>query len=261
MELGAQMFTVHDYTKDLKSFEESLKRIAEIGYTCVQVSGTCDYNPKWLKDKLEKYGLKCVITHTAPDKLINATEYVIEDHNVFDCKYIGLGGMPAIWNPDYTIDQALDSFKKDFLEPAKKIKDGGKYFMYHNHDYEFVKLQDGRTLYDAIIEDIPDDTLGFTVDTYWVQCGGVDPVSLIRKLKGRCPVIHLKDFMPLRHDPDKNRQRMAACGDGNLDFKAILDASKEAGVEYALVEQDNCFGEDPFQCLERSYKYLKSIGY
>ena len=72
MELGAQMYTVHDYTKDLKSFEESLKRIAEIGYTCVQVSGTCDYNPKWLKDKLEKYGLKCIITHTAPDKLINA---------------------------------------------------------------------------------------------------------------------------------------------------------------------------------------------
>ena len=183
MELGAQMFTVHDYTKDLKSFEESLKRIAEIGYTCVQVSGTCDYNPKWLKDKLEKYGLKCVITHTAPDKLINATEYVIEDHNVFDCKYIGLGGMPAIWNPDYTIHQALDSFKKDFLEPAKKIKDGGKYFMYHNHDYEFVKLQDGRTLYDAMIEDVPADVVEKEKEILSVQARNEGkPENIIEKM-------------------------------------------------------------------------------
>ncbi len=260
MELGAQLFTVHDYCKNLKDFDESLKKIADIGYTCVQVSGTCDFNAHWLKDKLDKYGLKCVITHTAADKIINATEYVVEDHSVFDCKYIGLGGLPAIWNPDYTIDQALDSFKEDFITPAKKIKDAGKYFMYHNHDYEFVKMQDGRTLYDALIEDVPADILGFTVDTYWVQCGGVDPASLIRRLKGRCPVVHFKDFMPLRHDPDGMRQRHAACGDGNLDFKEIIKACEEAGVEYVMVEQDNCYGEDPFICLERSYKYLKSLG-
>ena len=165
MQIGAQLYTAHQRTQTLEDFANTLERVAQIGYRSVQVSGTCDYNPKWLKDKLEKYGLKCIITHTAPDKLINATEYVIEDHNVFDCKYIGLGGMPAIWNPDYTIDQALVDFKIVFLEPAKKIKDGGKYFIYHNHDNEFVKLQDGRTHYDAMIEDVPADTLGFTVDT------------------------------------------------------------------------------------------------
>ncbi len=54
---------------------------------------------------------------------------------------------------------------------------------------------------------------------------------------------------------------ICVCGDGNPDFYEILQACKYAGVEYALVEQDNCFGEDPFVCLERSYKYLKSIGF
>lgn len=259
MELGAQMFTVRDFTKDLKSFEESLKRIAEIGYTCVQVSGTCDFNPKWLKDKLEKYRLKCVITHIAADKLINATEYVIEDHNVYDCKYIGLGGMPNLWNPDMEIDQVIEEYISTFTSIAQKMKDGGKYFMYHNHDLEFVKLKDGRTAYDAIIEDIPADLMGLTVDTYWIQAGGCSPTEYIKNLKGRCPVVHLKDYMVLRGQ--EQRQRHAACGDGTLDFAKILEACKEAGVEYAMVEQDNCFGEDPFVCLERSYKYLKSIGY
>ena len=40
MKLGAQLYTVHDYTKNLKDFEESLKKISEIGYEYVQVSGT-----------------------------------------------------------------------------------------------------------------------------------------------------------------------------------------------------------------------------
>ncbi len=261
MELGAQLYTLHDYCKDLNGLDESLRRVAQIGYKVVQVSGTCDYNPKWLKDKLEKYGLKCVLTHVKPgfDKLVNATKYVIEDHNVLDCKYIGLGSMPNLGNKEMDMEEVMNSFIKNFKPVAEEIKAAGKYFMYHNHEFEFFKLNNGRTVFDVILEEIPGDLMGITVDTYWVQCGGLHPAGLIRKLKGRCPAIHLKDFMLLRDRTEKHR--FCACGDGNLDFVEILEACKEAGVEYALVEQDNCFGEDPFDCLERSYKYLKSIGY
>ena len=30
--------------------------------------------------------------------------------------------------------------------------------------------------------------------------------------------------------------------------------------KYIFVEQDNCFGEYPFECLKKSYQYLTSIG-
>lgn len=260
MELGAQLYTLHDYCKDLKGFEESLKRVAEIGYKVVQVSGTCDYNPKWLKDKLDKYGLKCVLTHVKPwNKLVYATKYIIEDHDILDCKYIGLGSMPNGGNNDMDMEDVLNTFIETFKPVAKEIKDSGKYFMYHNHEFEFFKFKNGKTAFDIMLEEIPAEIMGITLDTYWVQSGGLHPAGLIRKLKGRCPAIHLKDFLLLRDRSEKHR--FCACGDGNLDFAEILDACKYAGVEYALVEQDNCFGEDPFACLERSYKYLKSIGY
>lgn len=58
MKLGAQLYTVRDYTNNLKDFEETLKKISEIGYEYVQVSGTCDYNSKWLRDMLKKYNLR-----------------------------------------------------------------------------------------------------------------------------------------------------------------------------------------------------------
>ena len=53
---------------------------------------------------------------------------------------------------------------------------------------------------------------------------------------------------------------MAVVGEGNMNFDGIIKASVDNGVEYALVEQDNCYGEDPFDCLKRSYEYLKAQG-
>jgi sugar phosphate isomerase/epimerase len=93
--------------------------------------------------------------------------------------------------------------------------------------------------------------LGFTLDTYWVQHGGLDVVQLIRKLKGRIDVCHFKDMAIVN-----NEQRYAAVGQGNLNFPAILAAFDEIGMKYAFVEQDECYGVDPLDELAKSFTYL-----
>ena len=91
MLIGAQLFTVRDACKTLDDFAETLKKVADIGYTTVQVSGTCPFEPDWLAAELKKNGLKCVITHTPPAKLLTDPVQVAKDHDVFDCQYVGLG--------------------------------------------------------------------------------------------------------------------------------------------------------------------------
>ena len=91
MKIGAQFFTVRDFCKDLNSLSESLKRVADIGYKTVQVSGTCKYEPEWLEEQLKKCDLKCVITHIPADDLIKNPTKVARDHYTFDCNYVGLG--------------------------------------------------------------------------------------------------------------------------------------------------------------------------
>lgn len=259
MELAAQLYTVHDYTKNLADFDATLKRISEIGYKYVQVSGTCPYSPYWLKETLDKYGLKCILTHTSEDVLKVAAKHIAKDHDVYDCKYVGVGGLSYFWIPEYDLTNFIKDFKENILPVAKTLKECGKYFMYHNHDYEFITDPiEGKTYIELLAEHIPADLLGFTLDTYWAQAGGKNPAKIIRSLKGRCPVVHLKDYKVVRGE--KERCHMAPCGEGALDFVEILEACREAGVEYLAVEQDNCYGEDPFDCLERSYKYLKSLG-
>ena len=69
MEIGAQFYTIRDFCKNTDDFAESLKKVADIGYKNVQISGTCEFSPEWLKAELAKNGLKCVLTHTPADKL------------------------------------------------------------------------------------------------------------------------------------------------------------------------------------------------
>ena len=103
--------------------------------------------------------------------------------------------------------------------------------------------------------------MGFTLDTFWVQAGGADPAAWIKKLKGRTPVVHFKDMCIYNYFPEgekfpKRDQRIAAIGEGNMNYDAIIEACLEADVEYGFVELDECYGADPFDAMKRSYEFL-----
>lgn len=248
MEIGAQLYTVRNECKTLGDFAETLSKIADIGYKNVQVSGTCDYDAEWLADQLKKNGLKCVLTHIPPDRLINDTEKVAHDHDIFDCRYVGLGYF------GFTGEDGgrFSDFTAKFGEVGARLAKYGKYFMYHNHSSEFSR-ENGKRIFEMLTERFPASEMGITLDTYWAQHAGADPAACIEALAGRAPCIHLKDHT---HDG-----KMAVVGEGNINFDRVFSSAEKAGVEYMLVEQDDCYGEDPFECLKRSYEYLRSCGF
>ncbi len=252
MDIGAQLFTVRDYCKNLDDFAETLQKVAAIGYTTVQVSGTCGYEPGWLKEQLDKTGLRCVLTHTGLNRMREMPLQVVEDHKTFDCRYIGIGCAP----------NALKNGEQDWQElmgvidaAAKPFAENGCYLMYHNHALEFQRCDDGRTYFDRLLADYPTELVGITVDTYWLQAAGLTPADTIRGLKGRVPCVHLKDM-----GVEGNDHVMAPVGGGNMDFDAIIAACADAGTQHLLVEQDHCYEEDPFDCLTKSYQFLRSRG-
>ncbi len=251
MQIGAQFYTVREQCQTLEGLSESLKRAADIGYRTVQISGTCAYEPEWLREELQKNGLTCAVTHTAADTLADDTGRVIAGHEIFGCRYIGLGMMPgALHDPaDY------GAFTRRFRPAMEKIRAAGKLFLYHNHQFEFMRSPGGKIYLERMMEEFPAGLLGFTFDTYWAQYGGADPAQWLERLSGRVPCIHVKDMACVDAAPS-----MAPVGEGNLNWSRILAAAEQAGTQYVLVEQDDCHGEDPFDCLRRSYAYLRSLG-
>ena len=251
MQIGAQFYTVRNQCQTLEDFALTLRKVADIGYKTVQISGTCPYEAEWLREQLAANDLKCVLTHIPVPRLVGETQQVIADHHVFGCENIGLGWYA--FNEDKP-EESYANFMAIFPRVAEEIRDGGRYFMYHNHDNEFKLAPGGKQIVlEKLAQDIPAQIMGFTLDTFWVQAGGGDPAQWIKNLAGRVPVIHLKDFAYGR--------RMAVVGEGNINFDRVFTEAEKAGTKFMLVEQDDCNGEDPIECLRRSYAYLKACGF
>ena len=254
MILGAQLYTVRDFTKDLDSFADTLKRVADIGYTTVQISGTCDFEADWVAEQLRKNDLKCVLTHTKSDRILGDTKKVCDDHKTFGCRNIGLGMIPG--GNGVTKEKYLQ-FVKDYKPAIEEIVKNGCKFFFHNHCEEFGKIIDGKSVIERMMEDFTADELNFTLDTYWVQFAGGNPCDWLKRLSGRLECIHLKD---MAINSATWEHRMAPVGSGNMNFPAIIETAADCDVSYLLVEQDKCYDEDPFDCLKKSYAYLKSLG-
>jgi sugar phosphate isomerase/epimerase len=249
MKIGAQLYTVRAFTQSIEDFTRTIEKIAAIGYKYVQISGIGAISAQVVADICKAHGLEIVITHTAPARVKDDTANVINEHKLMGAKYIGIGMMP---NEYARTAAGVQQFIADFTPAAQQIKEAGLTFMYHNHAFEFEKY-DGKRMMDILIDDFP--LCGFTLDTYWVQAGGGDPAAWIRKLNHRVPVIHIKDMSYYQ-----DQQRMSEIGEGNLNWAEIFTACEDAGVIYALVEQDDCYGADPFACLQKSLENINNGG-
>ena len=249
MKIGAQMYTVREYTKNLDDLSETLKKLKDMGYNYVQVSGTCPYEAKWMAETLDKYGMACPVTHFDPNKILDDTKNVVDFHNQFGCKHIGIGYTAVHSEEDY------EKLKVRLRKATEIAAEKGSMIMVHNHAFEFTTVFDGKNVMEHFDEDFATNELGFILDVYWAKNAGKDPCEVIQKYAGRLSCVHLKDLAPVGDE-----KRFAPVGDGIIDFKQVLKELKIAGCEYAFVEQDDCYGEDPFKCLKRSYDHLVELG-
>jgi len=250
MEIGAQLYSLRDYCKSPADIKETLKKVAGIGYTTVQISGIGQINWGELRNYCDQFGLKAVVTHVPPEKLLEHTDLIIAEHKMLGCVNIGIGSMPMKYCGSL---DGLKAFVRDFAPVMKKISDSKMRFTYHNHAGEFEKFN-GKTLFDRLIEQTAKYDMNFTLDTYWTHFGGKDVVEQIEALEGRIQVIHFKDLAIVKEEP-----RFAAIGNGNLNFVKIIAACKKTGIKHIQVEQDQFYGADPFEEMAVSYQYLKEI--
>jgi sugar phosphate isomerase/epimerase len=94
--------------------------------------------------------------------------------------------------------------------------------------------------------------VAFEIDVYWAAYAGVDPVQLIGEFAGRAPLVHLKDMAP-------GSRTFAEVGSGTLDIPAILNAARNVGAQWFVVEQDVC-QRPPLESVRMSYEYLRGLG-
>lgn len=246
-QIAAQLYTLREFTKTAEDLDLTLQRVAEIGYTAVQLSAIGPIDPREVKASADRHGLSICATHVPYARLLGDLDAVIAEHKLWNCRYVGLGMIPRHYAEAGR--EGYEAFIREMSEPARKLRDAGLQFVYHNHKLEFEKYG-GRTAMDLLLAETDPLDFHFELDTYWAQAGGADPAAWIRKLDGRMKVVHLKD-MAIYED----EQHFAELGEGNMNWDAILDACRAVGMEWYIVEQDVC-RRDPFESLAVSWKYL-----
>jgi sugar phosphate isomerase/epimerase len=242
--IGIQLYTVRDQMK--ADFEGTLARIAEIGYKEVEFAGYFDHTPDQVRAMLDRHGLSAPSSHMAAGDDAGWKA-------VFDtAKSVGHEYVVMPWLPEEK-RKTLDDWKRiadGFNRAGQMAKDRGIQFAYHNHDFEFPKL-DGQVPYDLLLQSTDPQLVQLEIDLYWITKAGQDPLAYFARWPGRVPLVHVKDSAgPPEH-------KMTDVGQGSIDWKRIFAKREQAGIKHFFVEHDS--PPQGFQDVAVSYNYLKNL--
>ena len=255
MEAGLNLYSIRNLIGTEDDLVRTAVKLREMGYAYLQYSGA-PFEPERIRRASEVSGLPVLLTHVPMERILHDTDALMRDHEVFGCRAIGLGAMPA----EILFDDAAFRATVEALDhAAARMAQNGFAFFYHHHHFEFMK-RGGATLLDYIRENAPHVSL--TADTYWMQYGGADILATLEKWKGRVACVHLKDYRVTAEKTEEGKIKFkpdfAPVGEGTLDFPAIVAKMRACGTRRFFVEQDNAAQlPDPLSEVERSIRYIR----
>jgi sugar phosphate isomerase/epimerase len=258
--VGLQLYTIRDaMAKDVPG---SLKKVSDLGYKYLELASYADgkfygYEPVEFKKLVNGLGMEIISSHTQVEALgitLDNAKKMAEDHAKIGVKYC---------IQPWVVEEArktIDSFKKMTAEWNKVggiMKEHKIQFGYHNHNFEFAKLEGKIPYYDVFMVELDKDLVTMELDIFWATKAGQNPVEMFKKYPGRFQLFHMKDmftkeapfYKPVTND-------FAPVGAGLIDFKAILAARSIAGNKYLFVEQDSTKDGKPFDALKISITNL-----
>lgn len=268
--VALQIYSVRDDAE--KDFRGTLKKVADMGYDGVEFAGLYGHTAEEVRSICEETGLVPISAHVPYDALSGDTAATLKVYSDIGCKYIAIPYLTPEYRPG---SGRFDEVIANAAVIGKAAKALGMQLLYHNHDFEFAKV-DGKYALDILYDSVPEEYLKTELDTCWVNVGGEDPVKYLRKYAGRAPVVHLKDFTGVKSEnmyaligiDDKKQAEeieddkfsFRPVGYGKQDIPSILIASEKAGAEWVVVEQDMpSLGKTPMECAEMSIKYLRTL--
>ena len=269
LSVAVQVYSVRDFAE--QDMRGTLQKIKDMGYAGVEFAGLYGNSAEDVKAMCDEIGLVPISAHVALADMRKDCDKVIKDYSTIGCKYIVVPYLNPVDRPGA---EGWEQTIADIREIGKKAHENGLTLLYHNHDFEFVTI-DGKYALDILYDTIPADYLQTEIDTCWVNVGGENPAEYVKKYAGRAPVVHLKDFFGEKSEDmyeligiDKkaptrpNNFEFRPVGSGLQDFPPIIEAAKFAGAGWVVVEQDKpSMNLTSLECIEKSRKYLESIGY
>jgi sugar phosphate isomerase/epimerase len=243
--IGIQLYSVRRRLE--QDFEGTLASLAAIGYKEVEFAGYFDRRPEEIKNMLGRHGLAAPSAHIPIEMVRQDWARTLDAARVIGHRYVVVPWLPPEMRD--TLD-AYQRLAEELNRLGEKARQRGVRFAYHNHDFEFTRLE-GRLPYGVLLAGTDPANVAFELDLMWITKGGQDPLSYFAKYPGRFEMVHIKD------STGAPEFRQVAVGQGRIDFRRILSRRKHAGIRHFFVEHDD--PADPLEFARASFNYLKRL--
>ncbi|WP_242964982.1 sugar phosphate isomerase/epimerase family protein [Scatolibacter rhodanostii] len=269
--VAVQVYSVRDDAE--KDFKGTMQKLKEMGYEGVELAGLYGLSGKEVRAILDEVGIKAISAHVPFQLLTTDLENTLNEYVEIGVDYIAI---PYLSEEDRPGAAKFEENLEKMKEIGKACKEKGMTMLYHNHDFEFIKMPNGQYGLDYIYSTIGADILETEIDTCWVKVSGEDPADFLKKYTGRAPVVHLKDFYKegkaanmyeligtevKKEAEAEGKFEFRPVGSGMQDFPSILAASLEAGSKWVVVEQDQTYDIPALEAVKMSREYLKTLGW
>jgi len=243
-ELGLQLYGVrHLMDQDL---EGTIAAVAAIGYHEVELAGLHGKTAAEMRAILDRHGLRARSSHSSMQDIRGNWDRTLDDAVTLGQTYIV---NPWIDEGERTV-AGYTKAAHEMTAAAGAARARGLGFAYHNHDFEFARV-DGTLPYDILLAESDPALVKMELDIFWIVKGGQDPLTYFARHPGRFPMIHAKDIT--------KDGRMVDVGQGTIDWREIFRHARQAGIEYTFVEHDE--PPSPIADARVSYDYLRALRY
>ncbi|WP_435362119.1 sugar phosphate isomerase/epimerase family protein [Haloarchaeobius sp. DFWS5] len=240
---AVQLYTLRAVEKPLPDI---LEHVAAAGYDGVEFAyrvRDAETDTDAVLETLDATGLDAVAAHVSAEELDHDLDDLVTFADRFDCDTFVL---PYLDDAHFASPEAVESTASELETLADRLETHGIRLCYHNHDHEFVDCE-GTPAFERLLA-ATDDRVSFEVDLGWVAAAGHDPVTLLDRYGERIPLVHAFDV-------DESGDAVDF-GDGIVDVPACMDAARDAGVEWAIYENDD--PADPLVSIERGAAALRN---
>ena len=258
-DIGIQLYTLRDAIG--ADADAALEKVAAMGYQQVEAYGFPDCQN--ILDAAKKHDLPIRSSHINADPVLNRDDGGGDDfkRTLERAAELSIPHLVIPYIGD-TLRKDLDDYRKlcDRMNRAAEIaRSSDIQLSYHNHAFEFAPMQNDVRGYDVMIDEFG-EAMKFEIDVFWVQAAGVDPVSLMKKLRGRVTQLHLKDLSPQVEVPTYDgmpKEGFEEIGDGVVAIESIIQHAADVGVQHCHVEQDH--SPHPMQSIEQSLAVIQKM--
>ncbi|WP_226782453.1 sugar phosphate isomerase/epimerase family protein [Oceaniglobus trochenteri] len=230
-DLSIQLYSL----RNAGPLDRQLDIAAEAGFAHVEPVGSHLMAPDALARALGDRGLSAPTTHVSAPDLFGRPDEVIAAARAAG---IGRVFLAAPVREDWTGRHAFwTEFAGRVARLADRFAAADLRLGYHNHHFEYLECEDGRTGLEILLEETAQSGLAWQADLAWIVRARQSPLDLIARYGDRISAVHVKDTA--QKGDLLAEDGWTVPGKGQMDWTALAAALAGTRADVMVAEHDN----------------------